>query len=186
MAETPSEILVGANGSIHVAPLTATLPDDPTEDYTTDWTELGLATPAGVKLHDGKTIVPIKSWQKLRPTRRIITDMDFTASFVLQQWNADTVPLAFGGGEITSPSAGVFRYDPPEAGRLDERAFGIDWEDGDRNYRLIIPQGIVQNAVDSELTRAKESELPIVVGVTIGDEDIPYFLLTDDPAFSPT
>jgi hypothetical protein len=185
MAETSSEILVGAEGTIHVAPLTATLPDDPTESYGTGWVELGLATDAGVKVHDGKTIVPIKSWQKFYPTRRIVSEKDFTVAFVLQQFNADTVPLAFGGGAVVT-AAGVYKYTPPDPGTIDERALGIDWHDGDRNYRLVVPRGIVQDAVDTELMRTKEAELPIVFGVTVADDGIPWFLLTDDPALSPT
>jgi hypothetical protein len=34
--------------------------------------------------------------------------------------------------------------------------------------------------------RTKEAELPIVFGVTVADDGIPWFLLTDDPALSPT
>lgn len=182
--QTADEILIGANGSIHVAPVGTAAPADPTADYSGTWKELGFATEAGVKLHDGKTVYGVKVWQSFYVARRSVTEREFTLTFGLVQWNGDTVKLAFDGGEISSPSAGVFKYTPPDPSFLDERTLGIDWEDGDRNYRLIVPRGMVIEAVDAEITRTKESELPIVFGVTTDGTADPWYLLTDDPSFS--
>lgn len=184
MTQTASEIVVGADGSINVAPVGTAAPTDPTSAYSATWKELGFASEAGVKLHDAKTLVNIKAWQSRYTVRRIVTDHDFTAAFALIQWDKVSVPLAFGGGEVTTPTPGVFRYAPPDAAFLDERTLGIDWQDGDKSYRLIIPRGIVQDAVDTELVHAKESELPIVFGVITDGTVDPWYLLTDDLSFS--
>ena len=184
MAESTSEILVGANGSVHVAPLGSTQPTDPTSSYAAAWAELGFVNDAGVKLHDAKTINNIASWQSFYATRRIITARDFTVAFALQQWNKNTVPLAFGGGTVSSPAAGVHKYTPPDPALIDERMLGVDWQDGTKHYRLIVPRGMATDAVDAELVRTKESELAIVFGVTTDGSSDPWFLLTDDPSFS--
>lgn len=182
MAQTASEIVVAGGGSVHVAPVGTSAPTDPTSAYAAGWKEIGYTTEAGVKLHDAKTMVEIKAWQAFYPVRRIISARDFTVTFALQQWDYYTVPLAFGGGTITTPSAGVFKYAPPAAGDIDNRALGIDWNDGSTHFRLVIPNGVVQDAVDTELTRTKESDLPIVFGVTISDGGVPYTILTDASA----
>lgn len=184
MAETTSEILVGANGSIHVAPLGSTVPTDATSAYDAAFAELGFTTDAGVKLHDGKTVVPIPVWQSYYPARRIVTAHEFTAAFALVQWNKNTVPLAFGGGTITHPAGGVWKYAAPSPGLVDERVLGVDWQDGSKHYRLIIPRGMVTDAVDAEVVRTKESDLPIVFAVTCDGTTDPWYLLTDDPSFS--
>lgn len=184
MAQTTSEILVGADGSIHVAAVGTTAPTTPTASYAGGWAELGFASTEGVKVHDGKTLEEINVWQSFYAVRRIITAREFTASFQLAQWNADTVALAFGGGEVTSPSGGVFKYTPPDPQTLDERALGIDWQDGSKDYRLIIPRGIVQDAVDTDVSRSAAALLPIVFGVITDGSTDPWYLLTNDPSFS--
>ncbi len=183
MAQTTSEILVGADGSIHVAPVGSTLPTSPIAAYDGAFAELGFASPDGVKVHDGKTLQEINVWQSFYAVRRIITAREFTATFQLAQWNADTVALAFGGGEVTTVSGG-FKYTPPDPATLDERALGVDWADGNKHYRLVIPRGIVQDAVDTEVTRSNNAVLPIVFGVITDGTTDPWYLLTDDPSFS--
>lgn len=262
MTQTVSEIVVGANGSIRVAPLATVAPSDPVGPYAAAWKELGIASEAGAKLHDAKTMAEIKGWQSFYTLRRIVTAKDFNIAFGLRQWNKVTVPLAFGGGAVTTAIAGAvatvsnkavatnvvtlttsaahgflvgqtvvvtgmtdatlngtfvitlvgstttfsyalthadvasaaatgtatvgaaYRYAPPAPSVIDEREMGIDWQDGTKNYRLIIPKGMVTTAVDSELTRTKAADLPITFGVTANDTGDPWYFYTDDPAFA--
>lgn len=264
MALLTSEIVVAGGGAVVVAPVGTTAPIDPVQPYGAGWVDIGLTTEAGVKFHDAKTVVEIKSWQNFYASRRIITARDATATFALQQWDKTTVPLAFGGGTLSTPIAGgtstltnrvltsnvatlttsaphgysvgqyvvvsgytgadaffngsyvitvvgssttfsfalthadvttgagtgsgsatvgaVYKYVPPAAGSLDERAMGIDWTDGTKHFRIIIPKGIIQDNIDTELTKAKEAELPLVFGATTVDGGTPYTLLTDATA----
>ena len=186
MAKDVDQIVVGANGSIHVAPIGTTQPVSEAAAYAAGWVELGYTSEDGVTLTDSKTIEPIPVWQLFYPARRVITDRDFSAAFVLRQWSADTVALAFGGGEVTEVSTGHFKYEPPAPEVIDERALGITWLDGDKTYRLIIPRGVVIENVETKIARGAAADLPVTFGI-IGDDagGAPWYLLTDDPAFEP-
>ncbi len=109
------------------------------------------------------------------------------AAYSLEQWNGDNVVHAYGGGEITEPDPGVFRYDwPAETDALDEVSEVIDWQDGDKHYRLVIPRGNVADNVETDLMRTELSVLPITFkALAPADGSGIAYLLTDDPAFEP-
>jgi hypothetical protein len=187
MANDSDEILIGANGSIRVAPVGNTEPANIAAAWPAGWVDLGFASEDGVKVTDSKGLGQVDVWQSFYPARRFVTDRDMHAAFVLRQWNIPNVKLAFGGGTVTEDVAdsGHFRYVPPDPEDLDEHALGIQWADGAKNYRLIIPRGIVTEDVETTLARSAPADLPITFGITAQDGDVPWFLLTDDPAFDP-
>lgn len=181
----PDQIVVGANGSIAVAPVGTTAPTTPTAEIPAAAVDLGYADEDGLTFTDGKTLEPINVWQSFYPARQIVTEKESSVAFNLAQWNRDTVPLAFGGGSVTEPESGVYRFEPPEPGTIDERMAICTWVDGSRNYRLIVPRCIVSENVETNLTKSAAGLLPITLGV-LGSEGVaPWYLLTDDPAFAP-
>lgn len=178
-------IVVAANGTVRVAPVGTTQPTDPTAAPAAAWLDLGYVSEDGVTFTDSKEIEDVLAWQSFYPVRKIITGKDATLSFALREWDERSIPLAFGGGTVTSPSAGVWRYEPPAPGTLDLRALMIDWEDGDKDYRLIIPRGLVTEAVETNLTRTGAADLPITFSaIPASTSDDPYVLLTNSIAFS--
>lgn len=181
-----SEILVGANGTVRVAPVGTAAPADIASAFSGTWVDLGYTNQDGVTLTDSKTLATVDVWQLFYPARRIITGRSFTAAMVLAQWNEITVPLAFGGGTVT-PTTGppaYYTYTPPAPSVLDERALAIEWTDGSRTYRLIIPKGVVTDNVSSKLTKAGPAELPLTFEATVADGSNPYTLITNDPVFA--
>lgn len=187
MTKNADQVVVAANGSIYVGELGATAPAtidaaiDPAE-----WIDLGYANDDGVTFSDGKDTEDINAWQSFYALRRIVTAKEGSLQFNLLQWNGATVRLAFGGGTVTEDAAGEYRYEPPDPGVIDERAAIIEWVDGDRNYRLIVPRSMVSETVETNLTKSDAGELPITLSV-LGQEGVkPWYLLTDDPAFAPT
>lgn len=188
MAVDASEILVGANGSIHVAPTGSTLPSDSTTALDAAFVDLGYVNENGAAITDSKTMQSIMVWQSFYPARRIVTARDFTVTFALSQWNGDTLPLAFGGGSITEPdptgAPGEYKFTPPDPETNDERALVLEWQDGTKNYRLVVPVGQVTDAVNTSLVRTDNAELPITFAVNGSDGSDPYNFYTDDPAFA--
>jgi hypothetical protein len=86
-------------------------------------------------------------------------------------------------------SGDEFVYVPPSPELIDERSVVIDWQDGEKSYRLYIPRGIVSENVEVNLTRSGAADLPITFAATDpgSDESGPldiYTLFTDDPAFA--
>lgn len=185
MTQTASEIVVAGTFAIYVAAVGTTAPADESASWPSGWTEIGYTEEDGVKFHDEKTVNAIRAGQAFYPVRRIITARDATVSFNLEQWDKTTFPLAFGGGAITTVTTGHYRYDPPAAGTIDERALGLDVVDGSKKYRFLIPKGMVSGAVDTEFVRTKNASLPITFGLTTADGGTPWYKLTNDPAMNP-
>jgi len=183
MGRTTDDIVVGADGSIFVAPVGTEPPAGIAEPWGAGWTELGYTDENGFKFTDGKTIVDILVWQLFYPARKIITARDFTTDFALRQFDGETVKLGFGGGEITEPESGTFRYTPPAPSFIDERALGAEWLDGDKVFRLVLPKGLVTSNVSTEVVRTKSSDLPITFGIIGADGQDPWYFDTNDESF---
>jgi hypothetical protein len=126
----------------------------------------------------------IRAWQSFYDLRRIIASKEGSLAFQLMQWNGDTVKLAFGGGEVTEPAEGAFLYTPPDPAEIDERMMAVEWEDGDYDFRLIFPKGIVSENVETNIVRTAAALLPITFSL-LGQDGVPPFLLhTNHPAFA--
>lgn len=184
MALDTTEIRVGANGSIHVAPIATALPTTPTAALASPWINLGYTTEDGVTFARDPSFNDIKGWQSKRTLRKILDSETMMASFELIQWNKDTVALAFGGGAVTEPTDDVFRYDFPDPEDMDERAMVISWLDGDISNRLVCPRVQVASAIEIKLTRTEETRLAVEAELLENTTAI-AFILTDDPSMEP-
>jgi len=179
-----TEIVVAASGTVWVALPGTTRPTDPTSVPPAGWVDLGYVSEDGATLSDAKSVEDIRSWQSFYPTRKIIAEKTVAATFTLLQWNETNIILAFGGGEVSNITTGVWRFIPadPDAG-TDERSIMLDWVDGSRNFRLIIPRCLVVDTVETTLQRTAAAELQLTFHTTPRDDEDPFILLTDDPAF---
>lgn len=160
----PEETVIGGTGQVYVGdPDTVTLPT--AEDGAlspSQWKGLGFHSEDGVSTNQSVDIQRFGAWQTKRDIRRERDTETFQVTFALLQWDEDSVPLAFGGGQITTPSAGTYRYDPPTAAdAIDEKALVADVIDGANILRFVVPRGTVVDAVDSQFTRSAMGMLPI-------------------------
>lgn len=186
MGRNVEEIVVGANGSIYSALPGSPLPGSILEPLDTEagWVDLGYASEDGVTWTDGKSMTPIRAWQSFYDLRRIVESREGTASFALMQWNPDTVKLAYGGGDFTEPAAGAYRYHPPAPSDLGETMLAIEWQDGDKDYRLVLPRGNVSDNVETNIVRTEAGMLPITYALLGSDDSDPWYFDTNDPAFA--
>ncbi len=184
MTKNADELVVGANGSIYTAPLGSTIPASIAVPLGDDWTELGYASEDGVTWVDGKSLQSIRAWQSFYDLRRIVESKEGSLAFQLMQWNGDTVELAFGGGEVTEPTAGNYRYTPPDPGDIDERMMAIEWVDGDSDFRLTFPKGMVSENVETNIVRTAAALLPITFALLGQEGTDPFILDTNHPAFA--
>ena len=179
------EVVVGANGTIRVAPLGTAIPTEISAAFDAAWIDLGAVTEDGVSCSDGKSTSDVNAWQSFSPLRKLIDSRTGVIGFELIQWNRSTVGLAFGGGTFSEPSVGEYKYVPPAPSVLDERMLAVEWADGAKNYRLIYAKGIVADSVETGLSRSSESGLPISFELLGSDSGDPWEFHTDDPAFAP-
>jgi hypothetical protein len=186
MAQNSEQITVALTGDVSVAPYSSglVLPVD-LGALDAAFVNLGLTTEDGVTFTATPNVEEIRSWQKKTATRRVVTGRDVSSAFVLQQTNLDTFALAFGGGDWTEPSEGVYRYDPPADGdALAEYACVIDIEDGDKHGRVVIIRSTVNEAVETQFVSNNAAELPVTLaGLTPDGGDRAWYFLSDDDAF---
>lgn len=184
-SNSAGQTLIGASGSIYVStPGSVVTP--PTQERSvldTDLVEVGFITEDGVTFRDAKEIGRLGAWQTAYDVRRFVTGRSFEAEFAMEQWNWHTIPIAFGGGTLTEPTAGHYKYVPPDADDLDERAVVIDWVDGTRRYRLWIPKVIVTAPVEVNVKRDEGANFPVTMGAIYDGASNPFEIFTDDPAF---
>ena len=185
MANVADEIAIFANGKVSYAPSGTDLPTG-LGDLDPAFVEVGYIGEDGVEMSPSLEEEVTRAWQSFYPVRRTVTERDLTLGFALHQWNPDNVVLAFGGGQITTPSPGVHRYDPPSPEEQPEYAVVVDGFDGDKHYRFVLKRARNTELGDVTLQRGESAALPVTLGIVgdTGDGTQPWYFLTDDPAFA--
>lgn len=180
----PTEIVVGLTGEIYVAPLGTALPTTTTGALNAAFVGLGYTTEDGFSFSVSRETTDIPAWQSFDPVRTLLTSRAIQASFSLQQWNEDTVPLAFGGGSITGTTPN-FKYTPPDpSAGLDERCMVIEAVDGAVHTRFVFPRGLVSDAVETSFTKGAAAVLPITFKLLAPDTGSIFSLYSDSPGFT--
>lgn len=183
------ELVIANNGQAYFAPIGTALPqpgDDPAAPLDPAFVGAGWITEDGGTLTVGSTVVDIRAWQTRQPIRREKTEQDIQFAFTMQQWNEETVPFAFGGGEVVDEGGGLFSYRfPKSSDPLDERSLVVDAIDGDNHLRFVFARGNVTDAVETKFTKGADSLLPVTFkGLEPEDGGDAYWLVTDAPGFA--
>lgn len=179
------ETVVGGTGEVYVAPVGTALPAGPGTALNSAFEGLGYHSEDGVSVNRTQEIFRVGAWQTTADVRRERQSESFRLTFALLQWNENNVPLAFGGGAITSVSGG-YKYTPPaESDALDEKALICDVRDGAETLRFVIPRGNVVESVDTQFTRSQASLLPITFeALTPEDGSASWYFLATDAGFA--
>lgn len=184
-APSSDQILVGASGTVYIGAYAAvTAPTAWDSALDVDLVQVGYISEDGVTLRDSKDVTEIRAWQSPYPVRRVVTSRVFEVSFAMEQWNWQSLPFALGGGTLSEPTAGKYKYIPPDADDLDEKSMVVDWADGaTKTYRLYMPRGIVTEPVEINVKRTENAMFPINFAAVFDGTNPPYTLFTNDPAF---
>lgn len=176
-----ADTLIAGSGQVYVAPVGTALPTTPTDSLNASFVGLGYHTEDGVSLSAPVNIIEHPAWQSKHPIRREVDSREFSLSFSLLQWDEDTVPLAFGGGTISSVSGG-YKFSPPEpTDAIAEKALICDIDDGTERTRIIIPRGSVTEGVDTSLTRSAMSALSVTFkALQPSDGSVPWYFVSSD------
>ncbi len=180
-----AEIIIGGTGRLYAAPEGTTMPGYLTDTLDPDFADLGYITDAGAKFTDAKTTNSVRPWQSFYPVRVHVTEREAMIEATLLQWNAETIPVAFGGGGFTEPRAGEYRYEPPSPETLAVNALVLDVSDGDRNFRISIDRAFVTSNTESTFAKTGPALLPITFVVLANGELKPWRIDSDDPAWAP-
>lgn len=180
------DAVIGGTGQVYVAPVGTALPANEDSALNSAFVGLGYHSEDGVSINQSVEIIRLGAWQTKSDIRRQRDSETFRITFNLLQWNENNVPLAFGGGAVTEPSSGHYKYTPPAVSdALDEKALVCDVQDGSEKLRFVIPRGNVVEAVDSQFTRNAFGMLPIAFeALTPTDESPQWHLLTNVAGFA--
>jgi hypothetical protein len=61
----------------------------------------------------------------------------------------------------------------------------IDWNDGDKQYRLVCARVVATESVETNIVRTGAADLPITFSVMEDDNQVTWYLVSDDPALEP-
>lgn len=155
------QIVVGSSGAVFTAPLGTTLPTAYDTSLNAAFKPVGYISEAGPSLSNAKEINEIRAWQSFQPIASRVTSADFTVKFEIMEWDANTLPLAFGGGVITEPTADHYKFTPADPSVLDERALILDVHDGTVVWRYVFPRGYQTGSLDTTFNRDNPALLPV-------------------------
>lgn len=183
----PTETIIAGSGQVYVAAVGSSAPTNESSSLApATWYGLGYHTEDGVSVKEAPEIIRHRAWQTRTDVRRTRDSDTFQIVFALEQWNEQSVPLAFGGGSVTEPSSNHYKFTPPAAGASEnEKALVCDVIDGSNILRFYIPRGTVVEGVDSQFTRSQLGVLPITFEAMEPDDGTPaWSLFTNSAAFA--
>lgn len=186
MSNNPQEILIAGTGTLWTAPEGTELPQYLSEALDPAFVQHGYLTEDGAKFTDAKSVEEVRAWQAFYPVRKFLQGRTGSLEFSLMQWNEENLVLAYGGGGITEPQPGEYRYVPPAPEELAVVCAVLDMTDGDRNFRFGVPRCFVTNDVESTFAKSGPGLLPITLEVLDAGSGVdPWFYDTDDPTWAP-
>lgn len=154
-----SEIRVAGTGRVLVAPAHTAPPADFTKDWAAPWLDLGYTSADGVKFIKKDKLDPIDTWQTVAAVRYVFSDRDLSLKFSLLQVNMDTLAFFFGTPRA-APTA--FTFEIAASPRVDERALGIEFQDGPAiTHRFVVHRGVVTETDETALTRTSAIKLGV-------------------------
>lgn len=185
MATDSDRITVAGRLRLFLAPVGTAAPADSSAALGAGWREVGFTTEEGTSFPTSPEFSDVFSHQSDFATRTFQTRDGATVQADLQEWSAENFSAVYGGGEATEVAVGEYRWDPPGVGGRDSVAAILEAVDGTKRYRWVVPRCFQREGVENGLPKTSEATLPLRLGVQGSDGVLPWYLLTNDPAFAP-
>lgn len=184
MANESNEIRVFGDGGVYIADVGTAFPTDVSTPIDPDsgWTNLGYHTTEGTRFSFGQDTTDLNAWQTLDPVRVLVSAAPTSISFDLMQTNRHSLTLALGGGAITEPTAGLFKFTPADVSEIYERAVVVELTDGEFNYRYCYTKMSKDGAVEFSAVRTDSTNFSITMKLLappVGQDR--YAIYSDDP-----
>lgn len=184
MALDATQTRVGVFGRLYVAPVGTAPPAATATAWPAGWVDLGYLTEDGPKLSPQVASKDVKAWQSFFPVRTIVTERGLDVAFKLEQRNGTILKLAFGGGTVTALGGGDYKYAPPAASFIDERAFGIEVDDGTIIDRYLCYRGVVKDVGDLTFKKDEATTYDLKASLLAPATGDLWNLISNDPAMA--
>lgn len=186
MAQDATDVRVAGEANIYLAPLDTAFPEFDAAPVA-PWVDLGYVTPDGITATFGREVNEIYAMQSAEPIRIVATKLPKMIAFNMMQQGRSQLTLALGGGAFSLEDVGIYRYEPPEASVIDERAMVLEIADGDNTYRWHYVRVQNREGVEHKFLREDAATFPVSMQI-LQPEDAtvkPFYLLTNDTAYAP-
>lgn len=194
MAQNPQNVIVSGGFRIWSAPVGTPLPtkglvpaiggSPEVTNLDSGFTEAGFTSPEGSLFRVQFTRGGIPVHQAEGDVR--ITKADFLnqVQTVFREWNEETMKLAFGLGTFTT-SGGWTKFEPPEAGVVDEFSIVMDAVDGTKGLRLVLPRATLSSGVETNFAKVDAMDLPVTFDALVPGGGVkPFYWLVPDSVAS--
>lgn len=161
MAVAAANLVVGQGGTVHYGTVGITQPITVNTAPGGTYKDVGYLSEDGVTITATPNIQDFNVWQSRQPARRENLAQNISFSGQLAEWNANTVPVVFGGGAVTT---GTYAF-PIDTAALNEFSGVIDVIDSADTFRFVFARGNQTEAVTSQFNRANLAVLPFNFGV---------------------
>lgn len=176
---------IAANAHVRKMPEGATVPQTFAQPaWPTDAVHMGAFNDKGITISVKKGKKGITTFNEFFPVLYIATEAGADMAGEFQEWLPENVADAFGGGEWTTTGS-VAKFTPARPEVAEEVAcLAFDWMSQGYHFRFVILRAQVETDFKANLAKSEESTLPLK-WVMLGSEDgsMPFYLLTDHPAF---
>lgn len=162
----------------------AVAPTSEVSALAADFVDVGFTQQEGVSFAVGFEQLAVMSHQADYATRKGITSRTGRIAINLQEWSAQNLAVATGGGTASEVTANHYKYVPPSGNNESVQAV-LELVDGTKIYRFVVPQSSVGEGIEIPLAKTAESILPLTLDVEGQDGVPPWYILTNDPAFAP-
>lgn len=174
-----------ARAKVYLAPVGTVAPVDATTAPGAGWIDVGYTTPDSLSFSTDPQFEEIQTAQSDFPVRRFQTSDSASLNVDLLEWSGANFKAVYGGGTVSSPAVGVYKFVPPRIGDRTETAAMIDVNDGTKKYRYIFPRVIQVEGVENQLSKGAQSTLPLRLSVLGADATDAWYMLSSDAAFTP-
>lgn len=180
MATDPDRIFVAGDAHLFIGPVTAAAPQDPDAGLDPALVEVGYFAEDTLSFSHVPSFEAVVAHQSDWPAVYVQTSEESTVSAELQEWSEPNFRLAFGGGQVTEDSPGIWRFSPPQLWEEYEFMAVVRCRDGARRYDLVIPRAISIGGAEMALGKGSAATLPVQITCT-GEEDSRWHWVTTDP-----
>ncbi|MGW2932962.1 phage tail tube protein [Streptomyces sp. NPDC001156] len=153
MSADNTQVRVGVEGAVYIAPVGTTAPTDPYSPWGTGWIDCGYVTEDGLTEALNENRQEFKAWGYNAAIRTQVTDRTSTFKMTFQQTSAYTASLFYGVDIADMVSSGTgatqfLSFNDPQNSEPQYWALGMDVVDGNYPRRIIVARAEVTSKGD--------------------------------------
>lgn len=187
MTVSSDKVYVGVpdriTGAVMSAPRGSDLPTDAIAAPDAAFIDSGYITEDGCTLSDSQSWTDIKDWGG-DTVRRIKSSSDVTVATSFLEVNSSSAKAAFGADNVTvtagSPTAGEALAIKLNVNEPPRQSWVINMLDGERNLRLVIPDGQITERGDMTFTRQGAVVLPVTIAASPDEDGNTVYIYAND------